>query len=100
MEGGDNVQVKGDSHVTVEDGLLTIAKPTEKDAGNYTCRFSTAAADDVQDTIHVISEYRKPVLLKLIRWYIGTLIRPHVFKELVRKGEYKVRMNWQPDVVS
>ena len=58
MEGGEPEEVTGDSNVVVEGGVLTIKKPTDKDAGNYTCSFATAAVagDTVKETIHVISE--------------------------------------------
>ena len=58
VDGGEKKEVEADSHVQLEGGLLTISKPTEKDAGNYTCSFSTAAVatENVEETIHVISE--------------------------------------------
>ncbi|XP_043213815.1 neuroplastin-like isoform X2 [Amphibalanus amphitrite] len=57
VEGGEQEEVIGDSNVIVEGGVLTIKKPTELDAGNYTCSFATAAVTDktVQETIRVIT---------------------------------------------
>lgn len=57
VEGGEQQEVTGDSNVVVEGGVLTIKKPTDQDAGNYTCSFATAAVtgDTVKETIHVIT---------------------------------------------
>jgi len=56
-EGSQQVELKAGDRIAIEGNKLTISKPQEDDAGNYTCRFQTqnVGGAPVEDTIHVVT---------------------------------------------
>lgn len=54
-EGGERTKVEQTDRLKLEGGVLTIAKPMETDAGNYSCSFTTVADEVVEETVNVIT---------------------------------------------